>query len=203
MHDPVQLPKAWRDKYKGKFDHGLGQVPRRDPGAPEETRHRPGEHQAHGQGRHCAGLGHADRRREKSRDPLSGTLRGVCRADRLRDRPCRAGHRRHGRAGQHPDHLRHGRQRREPQWRAARRVQHHEHVQPVARDAGVSAQDARRGGRTALRDDAAGRMVIRRQHAVRVFAASYAATAGPPTARSCPGRKGSRRKASSASSITT
>ena len=163
----------------------------------------PREHQAHGQGRHRARLGHADRRREEGRDPLSGALRGVCRADRLRDRPGRAGHRRHGRAGQHPDHLRHGRQRREPQRRAARRVQHHEHVQPVAGDAGVPARDPRRGRRAALRDDAAGRMVVRRQHAVRVFAAPHATTAAPPTARSCPGRRGSRRKARSATSITT
>ena len=36
------------------------------------------------------------------------------------------------------------------------------------------AQDARGGGWVALRDDAAGRMVVRRQHAVRVFAAPYA-----------------------------
>ena len=35
-------------------------------------------------------------------------------------------------------------------------------------------EDARRGWRAALRDDAAGRMVVRRQHAVCVFAASYA-----------------------------
>ena len=75
-------PQGVAGQVQGQVRSGLGQVPRRDSGPPEETRHRPGEHQAHGQGRHCARLGHADRRREKGRDPLSGALRGICRADR-------------------------------------------------------------------------------------------------------------------------
>ena len=138
MHDPVQLPKAWRDKYKGKFDQGWDKYREEILARQKKLGIVPANTKLTRQGRHRAGLGHADRRREEGRDPLSGALRGVCRADRLRDRPGRPGHRRHGRAGQHPDHLRHGRQRREPQRRAARRVQHDEHVQPVAGDAAVS-----------------------------------------------------------------
>ena len=42
----------------------------------------------------------------------------------------------------------------------------------------VPARSPRRGRRTALRDDAAGRLVVRRQHAVRVFAASYTSYGG-------------------------
>ena len=44
----------------------------------------------------------------------------------------------------------------------------------VAGDPGIPARDPRRGRRAALRDDAAGRLVDRRQHAVRVFATPYA-----------------------------
>ena len=143
MHDPVQLPKAWRDKYKGKFDMGWDKYREEILARQKKLGIVPENTKLTAKGGHCAGLGHADRRREEGRDSLSGALRGVCRADRLRDRPGRAGDRRRGRAGQHPDHLRHGRQRREPQRWAARRVQYHEHVQPVAGDAAVSARDAR------------------------------------------------------------
>ncbi len=92
-------PHGVAGQVQGQVRHGMGQVPRGDSGPPEEARHRPREHQAHGQGRYRAGLGHADRRRKEGRDPLSGTLCGVCRADRLRDRPRRAGDRRRGRLG--------------------------------------------------------------------------------------------------------
>ena len=140
MHDPVQMPKEWRDKYKGKFDMGWDKYREEILARQKKLGIVPENTKLTRQGRHRARLGHADRRREEGRDPLSGALRGVCRADRLRDRPGRPGDRRRGRAGQHPDHLRHGRQRRQPQRRAARRVQHDEHVQPVAGDAGVPAR---------------------------------------------------------------
>ena len=47
-HAPHHVPKEWADKYKGKFDAGLGQAARRDLRAAEEA------------GRHSAGL-RADR----------------------------------------------------------------------------------------------------------------------------------------------
>ena len=39
-HSPHHAPKEWIDKFKGKFDDGLGQVPRGDARAAEEARRR-------------------------------------------------------------------------------------------------------------------------------------------------------------------
>ena len=98
-HDPVQLPEEWRDKYKGKFDQGwdayrdeilarqkeLGVVPPntqltpKPDTVPDWDTLQPG--------------------REEGLHPPSGTVRGVRRADRLRDRPGGTGRRRHGRDG--------------------------------------------------------------------------------------------------------
>ena len=99
MHDPVQLPKEWRDKYKGKFDQGwdkyrdeilarqkkLGIVPANTKLTPKADIAPDWDTLT------------ADEKKVAIR--YQEALRGVCRADRLRDRPCRAGHRRRGRAG--------------------------------------------------------------------------------------------------------
>ena len=99
MHDPVQLPAGMARQVQRQVRSGLGRIPRRNPGAPERTRHRPTQHPAHAQARHRAGLGHPQPRREEGLHPPSGTVRGVRRADRPRDRPGRTGRRRHGRDG--------------------------------------------------------------------------------------------------------
>ena len=91
MHDPVQLPASWRDKYKGRFDQGWDKYREEILARQKEARHRPSQHPAHAQARHHAGLGHPEPGREEDRHPLSGSLRGIRRADRLRDRPSRAG----------------------------------------------------------------------------------------------------------------
>ena len=41
-HAPHHVPKEWADKYKGKFDAGLGRAARRDVRSPEEARRHPG-----------------------------------------------------------------------------------------------------------------------------------------------------------------
>ena len=45
-HAPHHVAKEWADKYKGKFDAGLGQVPRADVRASEEARRHPAGHGA-------------------------------------------------------------------------------------------------------------------------------------------------------------
>ena len=130
MHDPVQLPEAWRDKYKGKFDQGWDKYREEILARQKKLGIVPANTQLTPKPDIVPDWDTLSADEKKVCDPLSGGLRGVRRTDRLRDRPGRAGGRRHGRDGQHPDHLRHRRQRREPQRRAARRVQHHEHFQP-------------------------------------------------------------------------
>ena len=130
MHDPVQLPEAWRDKYKGKFDQGwdkyrdeilarqkkLGIVPPNTQLTPKPDIVPDWDTLS------------ADEKKVATRyqelfaafaELTDYEIGRVVQADR-----------RHRRAGQHPDHLRHRRQRREPQRRPARRLQHVEHVQP-------------------------------------------------------------------------
>ena len=62
-HAPHHVPKEWADKYKGKFDAGLGQAARGDPRPPEEAGRRPAGLPAHrppqggpGLGRHAGGV---------------------------------------------------------------------------------------------------------------------------------------------------
>ena len=61
-HAPHHVPKEWADKYKGKFDAGLGQAARGDLRPAEEARRHPGGLPAHrapqgdpGLGRHAGG----------------------------------------------------------------------------------------------------------------------------------------------------
>ena len=142
-HSPVQVPEAWRDKYKGKFDMGWDK-------AREETLARqkklgivPPNTQLAPKPDIVTDWDDAHPRREEGLRPPSGSLRGVRRGDRLRDRQGRAGHRRHGRAGQHPDHLRHRRQRSDRQRRDDRLLQHLLLVQPGARDLARPARSPR------------------------------------------------------------
>ena len=122
MHDPVQLPEAWRDKYKGKFDRAGTSTARRSWRARRSSASSRPTPSSRPSPTSCTDW-----------DTLSADEKKVCiryqevfaafaEADRLRDRQGRAGRRGHGRAGQHPDHLCHRRQRREPQRRADRRA---------------------------------------------------------------------------------
>ena len=159
-HDPVQGPESWRDKYKGRFDMGwdkareetlarqkkLGIVPAHTRLAPRPDIVKDWDTLSADEKKVCV------RHQE--------VVRGVCRDDRLRDRPGRAGHRRHGGAGQHPDRLCHRRQRRDRQRRDARLLQSVVFLQPGAGDL---ARPARASGRVrwaALRMTATHRLVI-------------------------------------------
>ncbi len=62
-HAPHHVPKEWADKYKGKFDAGLGQAARRDLRAAEEAGRHPGGLPAHRAPQGDPGLGRRCRRR--------------------------------------------------------------------------------------------------------------------------------------------
>ncbi len=108
------------------------------------------------------------RRREAAVRAADGSVRGVRRAHRLRDRPRGEGDRRHGRARQHADHLRGGRQRRQRRRRHGRHVQRDDLLQRRRRDGARHAEEHRQVGRARDLPAHGGGLGGGRQHAVHV-----------------------------------
>ena len=80
---------------QGQVRRRLGRLSPGDLRAPEEAGHRPGEREAGRSARRHQGVGLTVRRREAAVRAADGSVRGVCRAHRLRDRPRGAGDRGH------------------------------------------------------------------------------------------------------------
>ena len=164
----------------------------------------PAEREARGPARRHQGVGHAVRRREAAVRAADGSVRGVCRAHRLRDRPRRAGHRRHGRTGQHADLLRGRRQRRQRRRRHERHVQRDDLLQRRRRDGARHAEEHRQVGRS-RHVPAHGRgLGGGRQHAVHVDQAGGVQLRrhAQPVGGQLAGAASRRRARSAASSIT-
>ena len=81
-HAPHHVAKAWADKYKGKFDGWVGQVPRGNARSADQAWRRAARHPARAQAEGHQGLGCAERRREKTVRAADGGLRRLCRARR-------------------------------------------------------------------------------------------------------------------------
>ena len=146
-HAPHHVPKDWIAKFKGKFDAGWDVYRQADLRAAEEAGHHSPEREAGRPACRHQGVGHAQCRREAAVRAADGSVRGVCRAHRLRDRPRRAGARRPGRARQHADLLRGRRQRRQRRGRHVRHVQRDDLLQRRRRDRARHAQEHRQVGR--------------------------------------------------------
>ena len=150
-HAPHHVPKEWADKYKGKFDAGLGQAARGDIRAAEEARRHPGGLRAHRAPRGDPGLGRDAGGVQAGAAPRDGSLRGLPGVHRPPRRPApgRAEEARHLR--RHARLLHHRRQRRLRRGRDQRLLQRDELLQRPAgpRDARVpdgAARQARRAG---------------------------------------------------------
>ena len=76
-HAPHHVPKEWADKYKGKFDAGLGQAARRDLRAAEEAGRHSGRLPAHRAPQGDPGVGRDAGGAQAGAAPPDGGLRGL------------------------------------------------------------------------------------------------------------------------------
>ncbi len=170
-HAPHHVPKEWADKYKGKFDAGLGQAARRDLRAPEEA------------GRHSRRTASSPRatRRFRRGTTMPEALKPVLR----RQMEVYAGFLEYtdhhvGRlldtlkkleiARRHARLLHHRRQRRVGRGHAERHLQRDDQLQRRrrARDAGVPDGAARQARRAGVLQPLRGGLGARDEHAVPV-----------------------------------
>ena len=87
-HAPHHVANEWADKYKGKFDDGLGQATaRRRFERQKKLGDRPAGHRAHRAPRPLPGLGLAHRHAEEALRPPDGGLRRLLGERRLERRP--------------------------------------------------------------------------------------------------------------------
>ncbi len=112
-HAPHHVRQGVGRQVQGQVRRRLGRVPRADPRAPEEARHRPAGHRADGAPRPVPGVGLAHRRAEAALRPPDGGLRRLLRERRLERRAAPRLDRGDGRPRQHPHHVHLGRQRRQ------------------------------------------------------------------------------------------
>ncbi len=87
VHAPHHAPKDWRDKYKGKFDHGWDKQRRIDPREAIGNGHHPQGHEAHPATRGDPGVGFPAGGGEEGLQPADGELRGLHGLHRRSDRP--------------------------------------------------------------------------------------------------------------------
>ena len=153
---------------QGQVRRRLGQVPRGDLRPAEADGHHPAGRQARAQARRHQGLGQADGRREEAVRAPDGSVRGIRRAHRPRDRPRGEGDRRPRRARQHADPLRGGRQRRQRRRRHGRHVQRDDVLQRRRGDGARHAQEHRQVGRARDLPAHGGGLGGGRQHALHV-----------------------------------
>jgi arylsulfatase len=111
LHAPHHVPKAYIDRYKGKFDRGWGRAPGRDLRAPEADGSHPRGRAADEAAQGDPLLGIADAGPEEARGSPDGDLRRLRRAHRRTGGPPRGRPRGHGRDRQHAVHLYRRRQR--------------------------------------------------------------------------------------------
>ena len=123
VHAPHHVPKEWRDKFKGKFDHGWDK--QREMTHAQATRdgHHPQGDEAHAAAEGDPGVGRPAGRREEGLRAADGELRRVHGPHRPPRRPADRQPRSIRRARQHADLLHRRRQRRERRRRAGRHVQ--------------------------------------------------------------------------------
>ena len=203
-HAPHHVPKAWIERWKGKFDQGWDKLR-------EETLARQiadgrgaGGHEARAQAAGDQGLGQALGRREAPVRPPGRGLRGVRRVHRLRGRPHAAGLR-GGRAGrQHAGLLHRRRQRHQRRRRRERHVQRDDLLQRRAGEGRGHAQADRQVGRPRDLPAHGGGLGGGARRAVRLDEAGRRRTsAARATAWWSPGPRASRRRTRSARSSAT
>ena len=86
-HAPHHVPKEWSDKYKGKFDDGLGRAAGKDNCQAEEAGRGTRGRRADPPPRRDPRVGRHARRAQAGAGPPDGDLRRLSRADRPRGRP--------------------------------------------------------------------------------------------------------------------
>ncbi len=187
---------------QGPVRRRLGQVPREDPRAPEEARHRPARHRADRAPRPVPRVGLTQRGPEEAVRPPDGGLRRLLRERRLERRAPARLHRGDGRPRQHARHLHLGRQRRQHGGHPHRLVQRDDLLQrrrPRGRRADGDHREVRRrrgAGRLPHRAALRGGLGVGEQRAVPVGQAD-----GQPSGRRRATQWSSRGRA--ASSPTT
>ena len=171
-HAPHHAPAEYRQALPRQVRRGLGQAARGDAGAADQARRRAGRDEADREAEGDPGVGRPVRGPEETLCAADGSLRGICRAHRLRGRPPRAGPRGDGQAEQHAVLLHRGRQRVERGRRPGRHLQRDAGAQRDRQRHLVAAQVDRSVGQS---DDVPAfldRLGARGQHAVPVDKAS-------------------------------
>ena len=120
---------------QGQVRHGLERHARRDLRQPEAARRHSSECATDPVARRATNLGIADGGREEALRPAGGSVCGLHRLYRLRDRARHSAGRGHGQARQHADHLHLRRQRHESGRHAARHAQPDDRLQRHSRRA--------------------------------------------------------------------